>query len=349
VTGQEQVYTVDPDGADEHLVADNSQVCQSSPEGTSITLFGELGEMRFNVDNGSSVDLGLPGNLYPDLQLFCGVWSPNGARLACEGCGQTDPSLNGVYTLRATDGGDLQRVTYEPNGDDCPSDYSPNGKNLVVTRASDTSYGLWVVKAKGTGMRQIVSGTDFDFCSGSWSPQGNEILFSAHVPDPDRSTILGRPLGRQRAAEDPGTWLRGSTFQPGLDRCSGPSWSPGGRKLMFDRHFLIPNDHFDLYTVSGDGSGLFQVTNTPDLQEGGADWGTRSRHNACTDCAAGSLLPRSRRLRASTSASFVRRRSACSLMRQRLIPRSSRTRPPQAPAGARESPQGHGRRALLSP
>jgi hypothetical protein len=141
VTGQEQVYTVDPDGTDEHLVADNSEVGQWSPEGTSITLFGELGELLFNVDNGSSVDLGLPGNLYPDLQLFCGVWSPNGARLACEGFGQTDPSLNGVYTLRAADGGDLQRVTYEPNGDDCPSDYSPNGKNLVVTRASDTSYG----------------------------------------------------------------------------------------------------------------------------------------------------------------------------------------------------------------
>jgi hypothetical protein len=32
---------------------------------------------------------------------------------------------------------------------------------------------------------------------------------------------------------------------------------------MFERHSLIPNDHFDLYTVNRDGSGLFQVTNTP--------------------------------------------------------------------------------------
>jgi hypothetical protein len=40
------------------------------------------------------------------------------------------------------------------------------------------------------------------------------------------------------------------------------------------RRSLIPNDHTDLYTVNADGSDLFQVTNTPTLDEGGADWGT---------------------------------------------------------------------------
>ncbi len=53
------------------------------------------------MDNGSTVYFGLPFDLYPDLGLFCTVWSPDGARLACEGQGETDPSLTGVYTLRA--------------------------------------------------------------------------------------------------------------------------------------------------------------------------------------------------------------------------------------------------------
>jgi hypothetical protein len=30
----------------------------------------------------------------------------------------------------------------------------------------------------------------------------------------------------------------------------------------------------DLYTVNADGSGLFQVTHTPDIFEDGGDWGT---------------------------------------------------------------------------
>ncbi|HKD32197.1 MAG TPA: hypothetical protein VKB73_01875, partial [Gaiellaceae bacterium] len=187
VTGTEQVYTVDPNGTNEHLVADNSEVGQWSPDGTRITLFGDLGELLFNVDDGSSVNLGLPGDLYPDLALFCSVWSPDGARLACEGFGQTDGSLNGVYTLRASDGGDLQRVTYEPNGDDCPSDYSPNGNRLVVTRTNDdnTIHEIDTVKLDGSGLKRLTPPgmNDFNFCNGSWSPQGNQIVFSAHVPN----------------------------------------------------------------------------------------------------------------------------------------------------------------------
>jgi hypothetical protein len=77
-------------------------------------------------------------------------------------------------------------VTYEPNGDDCPSDYSPNGKRLVITRASETTYELDTVKLDGSGLKRITpEGMEFNFCDGSWSPQGNQIVFSAHVPNGD--------------------------------------------------------------------------------------------------------------------------------------------------------------------
>jgi Tol biopolymer transport system component len=274
-TGTEQVYTVDPDGTDEHLVADNSEVGSWSPEGTRITLFGELGELLYNVDNGSSVDLGLPGNLYPDLLLFCGVWSPNGARLACEGFGQTDPSLNGVYTLRSSDGGDLQRVTYDPNGDDAPSDYSPNGNRLVITRANETTYELDTVKLDGSGMKRITpEGMEFNFGDGNWSPQGNQIVFSAHVPNGDYHSSVW-------VVHFDGTGLRqlpiagpcgGPFSDPSTFGCFRPIWSPNGQKIVFGRN--QDDDQRDLYTVNADGSGLSQVTHTPDISEFNGDWGT---------------------------------------------------------------------------
>jgi Tol biopolymer transport system component len=271
VTGQEQVYTVDPDGTDMQFLADDAEAGQWSPDGTKIPLFGGY----LNFDTGDYTDLGLPFRLYPDLALFCVVWSPDGKRLACESFGQTDASLNGVYTLRSSDGGDLQRVTYDPNGDDCPSDYSPNGKRLVITRANDTIYEIATVKLDGSGLKQITrDGMAFDFCSGSWSPQGNEILFSAHVPVTDRSTIWVVHSDGSGLRKIPVPGCGGPRSNPTSIGCQKPVWSPDGRKIMFERHFLIPNDHFDLYTVNPDGSGLFQVTNTPDLDEGGGDWGT---------------------------------------------------------------------------
>jgi Tol biopolymer transport system component len=269
-TGQEQVYTVDPDGTNMQFLANDTEAGQWSPDGTKIPLSSGY----LDVDTGTFTDLHLPDGLYPGLFLFCGIWSPNGARLACEGFG--DGGLNGVYTIRSSDGRDLQRVTSDSNGDDCPSDYSPNGKRLVVTRANETTFEIDTVKQNGSGLKRLTpEGMEFDFCSGNWSPQGNEIAFSARVPDGSyRSSIW--------AVHSDGTGLRqipvpgcgGPRSDPASIGCQKPVWSPDGRKLMFERHFLIPTDHFELYTVNSDGSGLFQVTNTPDLDEGGGDWGT---------------------------------------------------------------------------
>jgi len=275
-TGTEQVYTVDPDGTDRQLLYDNSEGGQWSPDCSRVVLTLEPAgqQVLYNVDTGAATDLGL-SERYPDLALFCGVWSPDGSRLACEGFGQTDGSLDGVYTVRSSDGGGLQRVTSDPNGDDCPSDYSPNGKRLVITRANDTSYEIDTVKLDGSGLTHITqAGTDFDFCSGSWSPQGNEILFSAHFPDTDRSTIWVAHSDGSGLRKIPVPGCGGPRSDPSSIGCSGPGWSPDGRKIAFSRHTLLPTEQFDLYTVNADGSGLFQVTNTPDLQEGGGDWGT---------------------------------------------------------------------------
>jgi Tol biopolymer transport system component len=277
VTGEEQVYTVDPDGTDEQLIYNNSEVGQWSPEGTRVSLVTQLGlpqVLLFNVDDGSSVYFGLPFERYPDLALFCTVWSPDGARLACEGQGQTDPSLTGVYTVRSSDGGDLQRVTSDPNGDDAPSDYSPDGKRLVITRANDTTYELDTVKLDGSGMKRITpEGMAFNFGNGSWSPQGNEIVFSAHVPDFDYHSSIwvvhfnGTGL-RQLPIAGP---CGGPLSDPTTIGCFNPVWSPDGKKIAFGRN--ADDDQRDLYTVNADGSSLFQVTHTPDISEFNGDWG----------------------------------------------------------------------------
>lgn len=278
VTGEEQVYTVDPDGTDQQLVFNNSEVGQWSPDGTRVALVTQLGlpqVLLFNVDDGSSVYFGLPFDLYPDLALFCTVWSPDGTRLACEGQGQTDPSLTGVYTLRASDGGDLQRVTSDPTGDDCPSDYSPNGNRLVITRANDTTYALYTVKLDGSGMKQVTpDGMDFNFCNGNWSPQGNQIVFSAHVPNAQdfHSSVWVVHFDGTDLRPLPIAGPCGGPFSdPSTYGCFNPVWSPDGQKIAFGRN--QDDGQRDLYTVNADGSDLFQVTNTPDISEFNGDWG----------------------------------------------------------------------------
>jgi TolB protein len=276
VTGQEQTFTVDPDGTDLSLLANDAEAGQWSPEGSRITLGSSNcgGQGILNFDTGVCTSLNLD-TLYPDRFLGCGPWSPNGERLACEGFGHTDASLNGVYTVRSSDGGDLQPVTSNPGGDDCPSDYSPNGKRIVFTRVSDTVYGLFTVKLDGSGMQRITPpGLIFSFCTASWSPQGNEILFSARVPNPDyHSTIWVVHSDGSGLRQIPVPGCGGLDSSPTWVGCFNPSWSPDGKKIVFGRQPAATLQR-DIYTVNADGSGLFRVTNTPDVEEFHADWGT---------------------------------------------------------------------------
>jgi len=286
VTGQEQVYLIDPDGSDSQLLANDAETGQWSPDGTRLACCGGVMNPDTGIVGGPTFDL--LQLLYPDRLLFCGVWSPSGARLACEGgfLDQTDATggvsqLQGVYTVRSSDGGDLQRVTSNSDawGDDCPGDYSPNGKRVVFIRASSTGLALFTVRLDGTALRQITpSSMSLVFNCGNWSPQGNEIVFTARVAPSDRATLWlvhsdGTGLHRIPVAGCGGVAnLPDGTRNPDAAGCVEPSWSPDGRKILFSRQ--QGSGQSDAYIVNPDGSHLFQLTHTPDISEGGGSWGT---------------------------------------------------------------------------
>jgi Tol biopolymer transport system component len=275
VTGREEVHVVDPDGTDNELVGFGGNG-QWAPDGTRFAFFSEDGpELLLNPDNGTTTDLHIPFDLSPDLLLFCPVWSPDGARLACESFGKSDDGLNGVYTIRSTDGGDIQQVTSNPGGDDCPGDYSPEGRRIVFIRGTSDVSALFVAKLDGSGVRQITpSGMAINFECGSWSPQGNEIVFSAHVPTFDyRSTIWTVHADGSGLTQIPVPGCGGLFSSSDSISCNLPSWSPDGQKIVFSR-FTAATGERDLYTVDAGGGGLFQVTHTLGIDEFGSDWGT---------------------------------------------------------------------------
>jgi len=186
---QDVVYTINPDGSGERPLLVGAESGHWSPDGSRILVGPDCcAERILNPDDGSYTEL---PTFYPDLGLFlgCNVWSPDGARLACEGFGD-QPSADGVYTIRSSDGGDVRRVTSGAD-DDYPGDYSPNGKRIVFLRSSfdSGSIAIYTVKPDGSDLRQLTPpGMNLDFTGGSWSPQGNEILLSGKLSAGQRSS-----------------------------------------------------------------------------------------------------------------------------------------------------------------
>ena len=280
--GNPLLFTVNPDGSHEHQVL-TAGCPRWSPDGTRIAaacvagLAPRSSAAIINPDDGSYRVL--PRTDPDRLETHCPVWSPDAERLACEAEGETDPSLNGVYTIRSADGGDLTRVTSNPGGVDIPGDYAPNGKRLVFARVDHptdpAALGLYVVKVGHNRLRQITPpGTLVGESGGDWSPQGNEIVFSQRVTPDALSSIWavhadGTGLHEIPVRAQPA--CGGPSSDPSSRGCFQPHWSPDGKKIVFARGTSAGQDS-NIYTVNADGTDLTQVTH------GGADespdWGT---------------------------------------------------------------------------
>ncbi len=261
------VVTVNPNGT--HVQELTTGECPHwSPDGRLIAICGApdgSAAMIINPDTGTIREL-FPPDL--TLHLACTVWSPDAKRLACGQFDQAmDPSRDGMYTIRSSDGGGLRRITSNPGGSDEPGDYSPAGTQVVFgridpARPASANHALFVVNLNGTGLHRITpwgSGSEAD---GSWSPNGSWILFdtkgSLYVVHPDGTGLAKIPLAT------------GS-----LSRAFAAGWSPTGTKIVFAlvTQTRPGTQKEGIYTANADGSDVQQVTNAP-IHDVVPDWGT---------------------------------------------------------------------------
>jgi Tol biopolymer transport system component len=187
------------------------------------------------------------------LNLVCVVWSPDDSRLACEGFDEKHPSRAGIYTVRSSDGGDLQRLTTTPEGMvDSLGDYSPDGDQFVFKRSADEANGpLMIVDITG-GKPRSLSTSEFED-PGRFSPDGESVLTSAGgivIVDLDGDVV-------QRVGE-PGANL------------FGPVWSPDGKWIAFSRGTTGP--FADIFISRPDGTDRRQITSTA-ANEIVVEWG----------------------------------------------------------------------------
>jgi Tol biopolymer transport system component len=272
--GPPSVFTVNPDGSHQALVRALGDVPRWSPDGTQLAM--ECGDcdgsaVIVDLDTGSSRVLPNPSQA---LGLGCqGAWSPDGSRLLC-GTFSDDPNLAGLYTVRSSDGGGVRRLT---TFGQTPGDYSPDGSLVsFVGYDADDNVRLYTVAADGSGLPTAITPAGMalvDDFGGSWSPDGDWILFVARpTPDSRRAIWAVHPDGT--GLHDVPIAHCGGAFDDVKSMgCDAPSWSPDGTRLAFSRN--SNKTHLkDIYTVSPDGTGLFQVTHTG-RQDFAPDWGTR--------------------------------------------------------------------------
>ena len=256
------VFTMNPDGTDVRAVgtAPVGGACWSwMPDGSKILIDGRsgVGLATINPD----------GTGYREIsqqKIGCGALSPDGTRFVFAG-------HKGTYTARASDGGDLVRLSNFPGMD---ARYSPDGTQIVFTplkdRATFLSHhasGLWVVNADGTDLHLVAH---MMTAHPSWSPDGRSIVFEAR-----RSWAPSEFGSAVYAVHSDGSGLRLIELKsaPRLLEALYPSWSPNGTRFLFIG-LTGPNRRGNLFTVRTDGTDAEQITHMRDISNGSPDWGT---------------------------------------------------------------------------
>jgi len=260
-------HTVRPDGSESHDLAVTSTCAVWFPDGEEILITDDaaagggrpLHPAVVDPDGSNRRALDAAGN--PDLNLGCGDVSPDGKRIALEGFGQDGhPELDGIYSVRASDGGGLVRLVAGPVS---PPRYSPDGTRLsffdTKEGVSPTGSGaLFVMRADGTDLRRITP-WGYAFDDHAWSPDGKWIVFQ-------------RPYGQLYLVRPDGSGLHRVPIQ--LPRGAGglnPSWSPDGEWIVFS---LQRDERAEIYLLRPDGTDLRRVTGALGAQAQHPDWGT---------------------------------------------------------------------------
>jgi Tol biopolymer transport system component len=273
--GDDATYLMNPDGSNMRPLFPSfaSSSPHWSPDGTEVAVVSGLGAacpptctgntVIINPATGHYRVLASPG--FPAVQTFCSVWSPDATHFACDGENDSNPGVNGIYTIRASDGGGLTRITNAGGVFDIPIGYSPDGRRIVFGRVGlnhicTTTSALFVVNTDGTGLHQITPG---GFCDddGSWSPDGTQIVFehrgSIFTVHPDGTGLAKIPLATSS-----------------LNRAGDIGWSPDGKKIVFILFTQTGpgTGQEGIATANADGSDVQQVTISPTFDHQ-PEWG----------------------------------------------------------------------------
>jgi TolB protein len=252
---QTDLYTVRPDGTEVvRLTATpnkNEFGASWSPAGDRLTFWRTPAPFGPGSVWVMSADGSNKRRLTSGIDARDPAWSADGTRLVFK-------NGSDLYTMRASDGGDLRQLTRGTPIDFEPA-WSPDGTRIAFSRGFEQgdAGNLYVLHLATHRLVRITSGAGYDH-QVAWGPGGHRLVFERDFAR--RSEIVTiRPNG---------TDSKRLTSGPFFDLA--PAYSPSGKRIVFssDRDSSL---FHDLWVMSREGTNRRRLLHL-DFAENEPDW-----------------------------------------------------------------------------
>ena len=155
-------------------------------------------------------------------------------RLASEELAKPDPSRNGIYTIRSSDGGGLTRMTSDPEATISQATTRPKVSASYRRVSVEMRNSLWVVHSDGSGLHEIRIQSE-PACGGPiadptsrgcihprWSPDGKKIILGIATAAATGETENNGEIEKTYTVNADGTGLTQVTKGP---EDEAPDWA----------------------------------------------------------------------------------------------------------------------------
>ena len=287
-TQSESIFSIKPDGGGEQQLTFDaanhfSEVSDWSPDALRIAFHSD----RNSTDSEFVIDIftmKADGSDVVQLTRHAGQnvapeFSPSGTTIVFDKEGS--PGVEGIYTMNASDGGNMRRVTAAPAGTfDFQPHFSPDGNRIVFSRGlcvrghAGCLATVYIVNADGSGLTQITP-PGLDMHGTDWSPDGTKIAlesaFDKELPGSKNDVYVVNVDGSELVNltnNAPG--FAGKPGEP-CSRSGHAKWSPDGTQLVFWQGDCLGNPA--IWIMNSDGSNKHKLVG--DIHSDGfPDWGS---------------------------------------------------------------------------
>lgn len=198
------------------------------------------------------------------------TWAPDGRRIGFvsfrdTAAGKWGMGKGSIFAMNFDPvggaSGEVWRVTDDGGDDGWPS-WSPDGSRIAFHSDRSGNQDIWLANADGTGLARLTHHPADDRFP-NWSPDGTRIAFTSKRSGAEDIWVVNVATALQ--GDD--SHAVNLTNSPHRDRY--PFWSPDGSQLTFNTD---RDGNEEVYILKADGSGAYNVSQSPGSKEGLGDW-----------------------------------------------------------------------------